>query len=179
MISVLRPQKNSNGGRTVSLYGYVCINLGRGTDHPRAAKTGRVYEHILVAERALGYFLREPHQVHHVNEDRSDNRPCNLVICEDQSYHFILHIRQRIVNAGGDPNKQKICMRCHLMQVFDAFYPDRAGLGYAGCSRICRQCWANLRALRREARKHSARCECLDCSSGDFDPSQEGYPSRA
>jgi DNA-directed RNA polymerase sigma subunit (sigma70/sigma32) len=38
--------------------------------------------------------------VHHVNGDRSDNRPANLVICEDQSYHQLLHQR-------ADPQRQR------------------------------------------------------------------------
>jgi hypothetical protein len=26
------------------------------------------------------------------------------VICQDRAYHMLLHMRERIVRAGGDPN---------------------------------------------------------------------------
>jgi hypothetical protein len=63
-------------------------------DHPRASN-GYVGEHILVAERALGKQLPPAAVVHHVNEQRRDNRNCNLVICENQAYHALLHARMR------------------------------------------------------------------------------------
>lgn len=58
-------------------------------------KSRRTYEHIVVAERALGKPLPNGAVVHHVNLDTHDNRPCNLVICPDEAYHRLLHKRMR------------------------------------------------------------------------------------
>jgi hypothetical protein len=80
------------GGRYVRKDGYVLLNC---PDHPKANNSGQVYEHILVAERALGRYLPEGAEVHHVNENPSDNRGENLVICQDHSYHFLLHRRAK------------------------------------------------------------------------------------
>lgn len=50
--------------------------------YERASST-KQYVHILVAEKALGRTLPKGAEVHHVNEDRADNRNTNLVICEN------------------------------------------------------------------------------------------------
>lgn len=63
--------------------------------HPSANTWGYVNEHILVAERAFGRRLPKGVVVHHVNEQGHDNRNENLVICENQAYHALLHTRMR------------------------------------------------------------------------------------
>ncbi len=51
--------------------------------HPRADKGGRVYQHILVAEKVLGKYLPEGAEVHHVDGNGKDNRNDNLVIAKE------------------------------------------------------------------------------------------------
>lgn len=81
-------------------------------DHPKANRDGYVYEHTLVAERALGRYLPDGAQVHHVNERKSDNhRWGNLVICPSAKYHLLLHVRMNAVNACGNPDWRK-CPYC-------------------------------------------------------------------
>lgn len=60
-----------------------------------------IAEHRLVVERAMGKELPKGAIVHHVNGDKSDNRPCNLVVCPDHRYHMLLHTRQRDFNYAG------------------------------------------------------------------------------
>lgn len=77
----------------------------------RIAPGVRRREHILVAGRALGKPLPRGAHVHHVNHVRDDNRPENLVVCQDAAYHMLLEVRQRALVATGDPNKRK-CVYC-------------------------------------------------------------------
>jgi len=67
------------------------------------------YVHRTMAEDVLGRPLTTNERVHHVDENKSNNTPSNLVICPDEAYHRLLHVRQRVVDAGGDPNKDKWC----------------------------------------------------------------------
>lgn len=101
------------GGRTTTDQGYVYI---LNPSHPRAAKNGYVYEHILVAESALGRSLPATAEVHHHNEVRSNNTPSNLVICENKGYHALLHARKRAYEATGNASARR-CSFCQSYEV--------------------------------------------------------------
>ena len=60
---------------------------------------GRRLEHRAVAERVLGKPLPPGAEIHHVNESKLDNRPENLVICQDHAYHALLHSRLAALRA--------------------------------------------------------------------------------
>jgi hypothetical protein len=102
-----------------------------------------VYEHILVAERALGKPLPKGAQVHHVNERRNDNRNKNLVICQDTAYHRLLHLRMRALRGCGKPNFR----RCGLCRKFD----DPAQLLRG---EVHRYCWAKYKRDKRKRNKN-------------------------
>lgn len=86
--------KKSNGYRYVSVPG-----------------RGQVLEQTIVAEAALGHRLPRGAVVHHINQNPVDNRPRNLVLCENRAYHLLLHARLRAIRATGDPNRRP-CVFC-------------------------------------------------------------------
>lgn len=95
-----------------------------------------VLEHVQVAERALGKSLPKGVQIHHVDEDRSNNAPDNLVICEDAAYHQLLHRRRRALKACGHADWRK----CHICQQYDhpehlRFYPSSGLVRHIECYR--------------------------------------------
>lgn len=96
------------GGRYLHVEGYVMVRQKR---HPRANKSGYVLEHLLVAERALGFPVPRGVEVHHFNEIKSDNRGSNLVICQDATYHKLLHVRMGALRACGNPDARQ-CWLC-------------------------------------------------------------------
>src|SRR2546425_2225782 len=75
----------------------------------------------VVAERAVGHALPRTVIVHHHDENTLNDRNDNLVICEDRAYHLLIHMRMRVLKAGGDPDSEKICDRCEKPLPFSAF----------------------------------------------------------
>ena len=74
--------------------------------------SGRVVAaHVLVAEAAFGGPLPRRAEVHHVDGNALNNAPSNLVVCPDQRYHKLLHMRARALDACGNPS-WRICSFC-------------------------------------------------------------------
>lgn len=55
--------------------------------HHRADNSGRVYEHIMVAEAAYGGPIAVKYHVHHINGVKDDNRPENLEVLLASEHH--------------------------------------------------------------------------------------------
>lgn len=70
-------------------------------------------QHRIVVERYLGRLLTLEEVVHHINEDRSDNRVINLMVFETNSDHTKFHKHRRsglhgITAYNKDKDKDKL-----------------------------------------------------------------------
>jgi len=95
-------KKRPDGTGAVTKAGYISISNGTGKF---------IYEHVRVAEAAIGRQLPLGAQVHHVDGNPANNTKTNLVICPDQKYHALLHRRTRAYDACGNAN-YLICTYC-------------------------------------------------------------------
>lgn len=128
-----------DGGRYVDKKGYPLV---RNQDHPRAIAGGYVYEHILKAENALGKPLPLNVAVHHHDVKQ-------LVVCQDQGYHMLIHQRKRAYEACGQANWRK----CWICKRYDN--PLRlCGKGRKKYHQECSTQYARNRRAQREEEAH-------------------------
>jgi hypothetical protein len=74
-------------------------------DHPLAGGSGKVYHHRHIASIKLGRWLKRPEIVHHIDGNRANNDPENLVVLT-QRQHFFEH------NQPPIPPKPIDCDTC-------------------------------------------------------------------
>lgn len=93
-------------------------------------------------------------EVHHLNGNPADNATTNLVICENRSYHKLLHARQHIVTMGGDPRVHALCAHCRAALPFNCFQSNR--YRWNVLSQYCKDC-SHERDNRRYAEGKRAK----------------------
>ena len=81
----------------VEISGYLYIYR---PDHPNSMKSGYVAEHRLVVEKEIGKLLTEHEVVHHIDEDKHNNKAENLVVMTS-SEHNSYHIKKRMMKNGA------------------------------------------------------------------------------
>ena len=117
------------GGRTYDKNGYVMIWVSN-VNHPRIRGNGQyVLEHILVMEKHLGRHLTKDERVHHINEDKKDNRIENLQLMTDvehKSFHTLKMWKE------GKYNNRQNNSRKHLQEPWVPPGPSLPGTGTSG-----------------------------------------------
>lgn len=63
-------------------------------EHPRADRNGYVWEHVLVMEKELGRYLAADEVVHHIDRNKSNNDPSNL-LAMTKSQHAAIHYAEK------------------------------------------------------------------------------------
>lgn len=103
-------------------------------DHPYANQKGCVYVHRLMAEKKIGRYLLPEWRVHHINHNRQDNRPENLMVFASDADHSAFHkgytdfveVVPGVLKARGHIGKKDLCPMC-------------GGVKCAGAE-VCRAC---------------------------------------
>lgn len=93
--------------------GYVQVYIG--DDISKADITDYKYEHIVTAEKMLGRQLKEGEEVHHLDLNRSNNSPDNLLVLNGPMHsklHTWLDKNVIIPKPGYAERKELGCIRC-------------------------------------------------------------------
>lgn len=80
--------KHVRHDRITMLSGYEALYR---PEHPKAQSNGLVHKHILVAESILGRNLSKEEVVHHIDQNRLNNDPSNLLVFKTKSDHSRFH----------------------------------------------------------------------------------------
>lgn len=124
-----------NGGTKIASKGYRYIQA---IGHPKATYRGKyAREHYLIAERALGRPLPSQAVIHHINGVKTDNDGTNLVICESNAYHQLLHARARRLKLFWSVNLKRCCL-CKTVKHLSEFPANR--LRWDGRNSACKLC---------------------------------------
>lgn len=78
---------NFKGGTQVT-NGYISVLAA---DHPFANKRGYIYQHRLIMEEMIGRYLKPEEVVHHIDEDKQNNSPENLMLFPTDTDHARYH----------------------------------------------------------------------------------------
>jgi hypothetical protein len=102
---------NWRGGRIIS-NGYVLIYS---PFHPRA-RSGYVFEHILILEKAFKRSITKNEHIHHLNGKRHDNSLGNLLLFKSKEGHHAYENRLKAFKECGHFDWQKCCF-CHKYDI--------------------------------------------------------------
>jgi hypothetical protein len=99
----------------------------------------------VVATRALGKPLPDFVEIHHVDGNPGNNNNCNLVICEDASYHQILHARTKAFLECGNSSWR----RCRYCSQYDSpenlqMHSDTGTYKHKECSKVFQKMYHKL-----------------------------------
>lgn len=108
-------------------------------DHPNASVNGCIYEHVIVAEKLLGRKLKQKEVVHHIDGNKKNNAPENIMVFATNADHIRFHrggtpFREGDVWKSTSKEKESaICKFCGKV-----FYPVQASKHTKYCSPKCK-----------------------------------------
>lgn len=132
-----RRNTQMNAGETINSHGYI-IEWNPG-HHRCQGKTGYVLKHILVLERVLGRKLENAEASHHIDGNKLNNDPENLMVFATGAMHIAFHRRQKALESCGNYEWRQ-CVYCHQWDDPTNMAKSGRGVFHRECkNRYCRK----------------------------------------
>lgn len=113
--------------------------------HPNATQCGIIAEHRLLAEKIVGRHLKPEEHVHHINENKADNRLENLMVFASNTDHVRYHAFLK--TKTGLPSK----LVQHLDGVYSCGFTDLY-------EKVCVTCGKTFMPLDSRVENCSEKC---------------------
>jgi hypothetical protein len=151
---------NWKGGKWERCDGYVFVAVG--THKARL-------EHLVICEKVLGRPLPIGAMVHHLNENKNDNRNSNLVICQDSAYHLLLHKRMRAFKTCGHYDWEK-CQYCkQYSPPSEIAHAKYGGKHHMKCKREWQLCHRHEKGISHAYRR-TGGVQCNEDQGHSYNP---------
>jgi len=106
----------------------------------------RIKRSVIVAEKMIGGKLPEGAVVHHIDGNKINDDPANLIICKNNSDHMLLHQKEKALRECGHAD----WYRCHICGIYS---PLEEIKHYKNQSSYHPQCERNRSKERRTNRR--------------------------
>ena len=131
-------------------------------DHPRANNKGWVYEHYVNAEKNIGRYLRKGEAVHHVDGNKWNNDPSNLIVFATWGDHSSCH-------GGAQIYKDEEGI-WHAIKIGGHKYCGNGkSIAIRDIPSICKYCGRKFLGIKGQRNKYCS-IECSGLDKRLFDP---------
>lgn len=91
-LAVVRTKKHQSEAGKIGAA--LMIKKTRGTGIKGYIKEYGKHQHRVVMERIIGRKLKKGEIVHHIDRNKKNNDPSNLILCKNQSEHIKIHLKE-------------------------------------------------------------------------------------
>ena len=119
-VAFMKKHSHNYKGGSITSHGYRLRWVGKG--HRLADVRGYAYEHRVIAETVIKRNLRKGEQVHHINGNKTDNRPENISVKSSIFHHRVEHrkLKSKRLRFPGESNPIIFC-GCGCGKKFSVF----------------------------------------------------------
>lgn len=140
------------GGVKIHPHGYRLI---ASPNHPYKDKQGYVREHRLVIEAIMGRFLIPGEEVHHLDGDKKNNDPKNLVFFATKREHLVTCHSGNGLNTRfkkGQPATNPKNGEDHICEMDGVVFYKSKKTRKRFCSKLCSDAWKKGKYFRGKER---------------------------